>query len=364
MWCWRTCCDNDDSDSLLYYNKNSAFVSCEHHRQHYYSSRSYIPWTWSRKFEKTYRLGKVLGTGAYSVVHEATKIIKTPDTTNNDYAVKVIQRCRLNSDDLRHFNDEVQILLDLSHPNIIRLYELYKTPDYFFLVLEKLDGGELFYRISEKEAYSEMDARNVCESIFDAIAYCHDQHVAHRDLKPENLLLVSANDDWHVKVADFGFAKRVQRPNSLLTKCGSPGYVAPEVVNFQPYDERADNWSLGVIMYCMLGGYNPFQQETIHMTYQNIRQASYQFHPEFWDGISPDAKNLIRGFLTRDVDKRLTVQQALLHPWMTGHGGNELMLQTNKINVDQLKKFNAERLERAKNESVRSVSFYWLLTRR
>jgi len=347
MSCFGNCWNNSEP------YKKGAFVR---YREKSVSEhgRGFIPWTWSRKFHLTYQLGEVLGRGAYAVVHEATKM----EPPYQSYAVKVIQRNRLNSQDLHHFNDEVQILLDLQHVNIIRLYELYKTPDYFFLVMEKLDGGELFDRLCEKEFYSEMDARDVCRTIFEAVAYCHEQKVAHRDLKPENLLLVSPSNDSHVKLADFGFAKRVPRPNSLLTQCGSPAFVAPEIINFKPYDERVDNWSLGVIVFTILGGYNPFQEETVHLTYQQIRQANYRFDPEYWDGISPDAKKLVRGLLTRDPNQRLTAEGALSHAWMIGRGND---LVQHSVNLKQLKKFN---VERKKESNVRSVNMYWLLTRR
>lgn len=332
--------------------KNDAF-EVYHEKRRIDHSRGYIPWVWSRKFHMTYQLGKKMGEGAHAVVHEATKM----DPPHETYAVKIIQRYRLNKDGLRHFNNEVQILLDLRHENIIHLYELYKTPEYFYVVMEKLDGGELFDRLTEKEYYSEMDARDVCRTIFEAMAYCHSEKVAHRDLKPENLLLISPYDDSHVKIADFGYARRVPRPNALKTLCGTPAYSAPEIINYKPYDQRVDNWSLGVIVYAILGGYNPFQADTNHLTCQRIRQGDYQFHHEYWDGISPDAKKLIRGLLTRDPDKRLTVEEALSHPWMIGRGDD---LKNNSVNLEKMKKFN---VERKKNSKVRSVSMYWLVKR-
>jgi len=321
-------------------------------------SRNYIPWVWRRKFHSAYRVGPMLGKGSFAVVHEAT-LWEPP---HESYAVKIIKRHSMSASDMIHFNDEVQILLDLRHESIIRLHELYKTRDYFFVIMEKLNGGELFERICECEYYSEMDARNVCKTIFDAIAYCHSQHVAHRDLKPENLLLVHPSSSEDVKIADFGFAKRVPRLNSLTTRCGTPSYMAPEIVNAIPHDERVDNWSLGVILFTLLGGYSPFHEDTTHLTLQRIRQGCYSFDPECWDGISPDAKTLIKGLLTRDPEKRMTVHEALGHAWMTGRDDDD-SLKKNSINLRHLSKFNEE--ERLKRKSAaNSVSFYWLLSRR
>jgi len=381
------------------HKKGALFEEATHHRgggsarittrnfnnnSNHQHSRSYIPWVWSKQFHETYQLGGILGRGAFAVVHNATTVVPPPPLDHDDdnnhhqqhqqqqsYAIKVFQRIRMTRQDLSNFSNEVQILLDLRHEHIVRLHELYKTPDYFFVVMEKLDGGELFDRLCEKEYFSEMEARNICRTVFDAVAYLHAQKIAHRDLKPENLLLVSRNnnndDDDHgsqivVKVADFGFAKRVPRPNSLWTRCGSPAFTAPEIINFQTaYDERVDNWSLGVIVYTLLGGYNPFQEATVHLTYQQIRQANYQFDPEYWDGISRDAKQLIRGLLTRDPDRRLTAEGALSHPWMIGRGTD---LRQHAVNLKQLKKFTVERKERIASNEVRSANMYWLLTRR
>jgi calcium/calmodulin-dependent protein kinase (CaM kinase) II/calcium/calmodulin-dependent protein kinase I len=134
--------------------------------------------------------------------------------------------------------------------------------------------------------------------------------------------------------------------------------MAPEIINYQPYDQRADNWSLGVLVYTLIGGYNPFVAYTDHLTWQNIRQAKYQFHPQYWDGISRDAKSLIKGLLTRDPNQRLMVDQALSHPWMIGRGQD---MMGNPINLKKLKEFN---IERVRDSNVSSVSYFWLLTRR
>jgi len=179
----------------------------------------------------------------------------------------------------------------------------------------------------------------------------------------------------------------VKGPNSLKTRCGSPAYTAPEIINYKPYDERVDNWSLGVIVYTLLGGYPPFYEETVHLTFQQILQANYQFHPEYWDGISNDAKNFIKSLLTIDPNARITSQQAQQHVWLQGpqrRRERQGSMDTHdsfdsagvprpsitrrrerkclKANLQQFKKFNEERKRESKE--VRSVSHYWILTRR
>lgn len=228
-----------------------------------------VPWVRSRSFFQSYQLGEVLGQGTFSTVYEATQILPP----NKPFAVKVVQRSRMNRKQMIDFKDEVQILASLNHKGIVRLYELYKEPDSFLVVQEKMDGGELFDRLVEMKTYREIDARDAMRSILEAVAYFHSHRVAHRDLKPENLLLKDSNSDTAIKVADFGFAKRIEKLNSLTTLCGSPMYIAPEIIQYQPYDHRADLWSLGVILFTILGGYPPFDAPAIHSTYQQIRQA-------------------------------------------------------------------------------------------
>merc|ERR1712085_136316 len=149
---------------------------------------------------------------------------------------------------------EIQVLNELQHPHIIRLYKVFEEKDFWYLITEKMMGGELFDRIVAKSYYNEKEARDVCKILFEAIGMCHDNAVAHRDLKPENLLLRSEDNDSEIKIANFGFAKKVLKPNSLTTQCGTPGYVAPEILEGNAYDTKSDMWSLGVIVYILLGG--------------------------------------------------------------------------------------------------------------
>lgn len=299
----------------------------------------------------------MLGKGSFAVVHEATR--KAPP--HDSVAVKVVERTYLGRKQLMSFKDEVQILAGLQHGHIVRIYELYKEPKHFFVVMEKLEGGELFDRLCEIQTYCEKDARDAMRVVFDAVAYCQSQRVAHRDLKPENLLLRDVNDHKSIKLADFGFAKVAEIPNSLTTLCGSPMYTAPEIINYEPYDYRADNWSLGVILFAVLSGYPPFYQPTTAGTFQQIRQVNYQFHPDYWSGVSRDAKNLIRKLLTLDPAQRISASAALEHPWMTGRG-EVLRNKSLADNLDQFRDFNTER-KRALH-ARKSVSYYWLLSRR
>merc|ERR1712071_420659 len=172
-------------------------------------------------------------------------------------------------------------------------------------------GGELFDRIVQKAFYNEKEARDVCKILLEALAYCHSKKVAHRDLKPENLLLVSVDDDHELKLADFGFAKKCPKEKCLHTQCGTPGYVAPEILSGVAYDTQADIWSLGVIVYILLGGYPPFIEQNQRELFRKIRKGQYEFHEEYWGQVSDDAKNLIRQLLTVQPSKRYDANGAI-----------------------------------------------------
>lgn len=289
-------------------------------------------------FGQLYKIKGVLGTGAFSTVREGTHY----SNPGEKFAIKVILRSKLTEEDEAALIDEVNILRELKHYNIIRLFDFFRETTTYYMVMELMSGGELFDRIVTKAYYNEKEARDVCKILLEAVSYCHQQNVAHRDLKPENLLLRAVDNDHEVKIADFGFAKKVQRPKSLVTQCGTPGYVAPEILEGTPYDTQADMWSVGVILYILLGGYPPFMDANQRELFRKIRHADYEFHNEYWNPVSLEAKGLIASLLVVNPDHRLNAQQALHHKWMlkTAEDLSEFNLDKN---LDELKNFNAKR---------------------
>jgi calcium/calmodulin-dependent protein kinase I len=181
-----------------------------------------------KPFEDLYSLRGVIGTGAFSTVREGFHCKSSGE--DSGFAVKCVDRRKMTESDEAALLDEVSILKELKHPHIIRLYDFFVDANTYYLILERMDGGELFDRIVAKAYYNEREARDTCKIVLEAICFCHDNSVAHRDLKPENLLLLSEKDDSSVKLADFGFAKKVLKQSSLTTQCGTPGYVAPEIL--------------------------------------------------------------------------------------------------------------------------------------
>jgi calcium/calmodulin-dependent protein kinase I len=288
-------------------------------------------------FKSVYSIGKPLGEGAFSVVKEVTH-----RTNRNVYAAKIVTKSKLTKEDEDALQDEISILKDINHSHIITLYDVFDENLYYYLVTEIMLGGELFDRIVTKTFYNEKEARDVCRILFEAMDFIHTKGVAHRDLKPENLLLVSKTDDKNIKIADFGFAKKITSSKCLLTQCGTPGYVAPEILHGVPYGTKADMWSLGVIVYILLGGYPPFIEQNQRELFKKIKKGQYEFHVEYWGQISSEAKDLISGLLTVNPDKRLTAKDALADPWMTG--SDELLAGKDLgVNLDQFRRYNAKR---------------------
>ncbi|KAL7531107.1 hypothetical protein ACHAXR_005810 [Thalassiosira sp. AJA248-18] len=287
-----------------------------------------------------------LGEGAFSVVIEATK-----KETNESFAVKVVTKSKLTKEDEVALKDEIEVLNQLQHQHIIRLYDVFEEKDFWYLVTEKMMGGELFDRIVSKSFYNEKEARDVCKILFEAIGFCHHHSVAHRDLKPENLLLRSEENDSEIKIADFGFAKKVLTSNSLTTQCGTPGYVAPEILEGVAYDTKSDMWSLGVIVYILLGGYPPFIEQNQRELFRKIRKGQYEFHEEYWGSVSADAKDMISCLLTVQPAKRLSAKEALQHKWMT-QDDSVLAGQDLGTNLSELRKYNAKRKFKAAVNAV------------
>jgi len=238
--------------------------------------------------------------------------------TKEEVAIKIIDRKNVGKDYEKNLRMEMEILKKVHHPNIIELQEMVEAGDKLYFVMELVTGGELFDRIVEKGSYSEEDARILVRKIVSAIEYLHDKNIAHRDLKPENLLVKSKEDDTEVKIADFGLSKIIDKDKMMQTACGTPGYVAPEVLNAEGYDKEVDMWSIGVITYILLCGFPPFYSESVPEVFEQIMKAEYDYPEEYWEDISEEAKDFIDNLLVVDVAHRMTAKQSFEHPWLKG----------------------------------------------
>jgi serine/threonine protein kinase len=235
--------------------------------------------------------------------------------TGHRVAIKIIDRskCKGKEDMIE---TEVKILSRIDHPNIVKLYEMYEFEGKIYLVMELVTGGELFDQIVGKGCYPEKEAAQIVRKILLAINYLHDMGIVHRDLKPENLLLSEKSNKAELKISDFGLSKIFSDVEVMKTACGTPGYVAPEVLKRQGYGQEVDMWSLGVITYILLCGYPPFYDQKNAELFKKIMAGRYQFDHPWWDHISDKAKDFVRKLLVIDIKKRINAKDALSHPFI------------------------------------------------
>lgn len=215
---------------------------------------------------------------------------------------------------------EVKILKALKHPCIIGIEDVIDTPDMLYIVLELVEGGELFDKIISIDKYTEETAKILFYQMAVAIKYLHDQGITHRDLKPENILLATDDLETLIKVTDFGLSKFVDAGSMMKTFCGTPSYLAPEILltaGSGAYTKAIDCWSLGVILFIMLSGYPPFSDERKDMDLpKQIMGGHYSFPKQYWEDVSETAIDLMKKMMVVDPNKRLTFDEVLAHPWL------------------------------------------------
>jgi ribosomal protein S6 kinase alpha-5 len=271
-----------------------------------------------------------LGRGAFSICRKCRRI-----QDNKMFAVKIVSS-KFGNIVLR----EIRILEHLGyHPNIVKVVEALSDPMHYYIVLELLEGGELLKRVKKMQQFTESQASKIMAQIVSAVTHMHAKGIVHRDLKPENILFENEDPTSTLRLIDFGFARLL--PNSveqLSTPCFTLHYAAPEVLEIEDelpqYNQQCDLWSLGVILFTMLSGNVPFhaknKTESASEIIARIRLADYQFGPEF-DSVSETAKDLVKGLLTVDPKKRLSLIQLANHPWLTQRENTTRELQTPTI---------------------------------
>lgn len=259
-----------------------------------------------------YLLGKNLGLGGLGSVR-----IAQHRPTKQDRAIKSINKLSI-STDMRlksQFFTEVDILRQIDHPNIVRLYEFYEDSQSYHLVMELLKGGDLFTYLLKENQINEQTSAVFFKQILSAVSYCHSKGIVHRDLKPDHLLLESNNDKASLKIIDFGTSAFFQPSKRLTRKYGTTYYIAPEVLTHS-YSEKCDVWSCGVILYLLLSGTPPFNGLSESEIIAKIMRGQYSFSAPIWGKISADAKDLISKMLTFNQDLRISAKSALSHPWI------------------------------------------------
>ncbi|EAR83797.2 kinase domain protein (macronuclear) [Tetrahymena thermophila SB210] len=282
-----------------------------------------------------YLVGKTLGCGASGKV----KLAKH-DITGKEVAIKIINKKKMTVKKMSNkIKREIRLLRFFNHQNIIRLYEVLDTNTDIFVVTEYISGGDLYDVIASKGKLPEQEAKRYFKQIVAGVDYCHRNLVAHRDLKLENILI---DDNNNIKIADFGLSNIMNDGKYLSTSCGSPNYAAPEVISGKLYcGTEVDTWSCGVILFALLGGYLPFDEEVIPALYKKIKEGDFQI-PAFF---SPEAHDIIKRMLRPNPIERIKFHELRLHPWLRENVpfyveifNQNTRMESKKLNEDILRK--------------------------
>ncbi|XP_054699922.1 serine/threonine-protein kinase Chk2 isoform X2 [Grus americana] len=273
-----------------------------------------------REFREKYIMSKTLGSGACGEVKLAFE-----KSTCNKVAVKIINKRKFMASGISeanpafNINTEIEILKKIDHPCLIKIKNFFEAEDYY-IVLELMEGGELYDRVSRPIKMKEATCKLYFYQMLLAVKYLHDNGIIHRDLKPENVLLSSSEETCLIKITDFGQSKILGETSLMKTLCGTPTYLAPEVLNSlgtAGYSRAVDCWSLGVILFVCLCGYPPFNEQNTQLSLKDqITRGEYTFISKEWKHVSDMALDLVKKLLVVDPSKRLTTEEALEHPWL------------------------------------------------
>jgi len=290
-----------------------------------------------------YKIQETIGQGTFAKVKRGIE-----RSTNKEFAIKIINKDSV--DQRESIMTEITILKNVSHPNIMKLHHVFESTHRIYIITELLEGGELFDLISVRGSLTEAETSKIMTKVVQAVAHLHTKNICHRDLKPENILLGIKGDIDSIRISDFGLSKISE--DNLKTACGTPSYVAPEILGGLPYGFEVDMWSCGVILYVLLCGFPPFYSNNDADLYTQIQSGIYSFPSPYWDNISPIAKDLIQRLLVVDPSKRLTSVQFLLHPFIINYRslsfnmGIKRELSSYLVTQKKLKKIVDNKLER------------------
>eukprot|EP01060_Flectonema_neradi_P002529 TRINITY_DN1158_c0_g1_i1.p1 TRINITY_DN1158_c0_g1~~TRINITY_DN1158_c0_g1_i1.p1 ORF type:complete len:563 (+),score=93.96 TRINITY_DN1158_c0_g1_i1:111-1799(+) len=323
--------------------------------------RDHVEKVLSTHFRSKYRINEILGKGGYSVVHSCQRV-----SDGQQNAVKVIDKQKLSKNALKSLKEEIVTMQTLSHPRLIQLFEVFDHGPTLYLVIEKVEGGELFDEIVRLHKYDEEIAAEILHNFLDGLGYMHSQGYVHRDIKPENILLLRKPRHpkdicKDLKIVDFGFAAHVGDAEPLNTCCGTPRYIAPEVLNaglFQKikgYGKTCDMWAVGVITFILLFGKAPFYHRDRNQLWNHICGGIWSIPAGCENQVSDQAIDFINKLIEVDTTKRMTCKQALEHPFMTTKRESESAVHL-KNTVANLEEFNAREKFKAAIFGIQSLS--------
>lgn len=264
-----------------------------------------------QRLHTNYRIGRIIGDGNFAIVRECIH-----RKTDKSYALKIINKIKVKGKE-HMVENEIYILRKIAHPNIVKLHEEFETPKEIYLVMELVAGGDLFDAIVSNTRFSEPDSAFMIRDLASALKYLHDMNIVHRDIKPENLLVVNRKDGRKsIKLADFGLSIEVKSPMFLV--CGTPTYVAPEILDESGYGLKVDIWAIGVICYILLCGFPPFRSSNHDQEelFDKILRGDYEYLSPFWDDIDDAPRDLIDCLLVVDTSERFDADEVLNHFWI------------------------------------------------
>jgi calcium/calmodulin-dependent protein kinase I len=249
----------------------------------------------------------VLGQGYFAVVK-----VGIDKKTGEKVAVKLVNKSLVEKEET--LANEIDILGSIDHPNVVSMKAIFDTEDTLFIVMELMEGGELYEEIVKRKTFTEKDAAEIVRQLCEALAYLHERGIVHRDLKLENLLL-KKKGGLEIKLADFGLSK-LYSGQALQTACGTPFYVAPDVLMGTGYGPAVDMWSVGVLLYVLLSGRLPFAADSDAELFRLIIAGNLVWKSPQFDGVSSEAKDLIKKLINTEPEQRWSAKQAIEHPWV------------------------------------------------
>lgn len=264
----------------------------------------------------------------------------THKKTKEVVAVKCVAKKDMDYEDLELLRKEVEIMKILQHDNIVKLHDVFESKDSMYIIMEILNGQDLFKWLDKRDfKLAETTVMEIVHKIAVALYYMHSFGIAHRDLKPENILMTSQGDDAELKLVDFGLSKMIGPTENCLEPFGTLSYAAPEVLLQKPYNKKVDVFSLGVIMFMMLGGFLPFDD----LSEKKIAKKTIYDEPDYnyktFNNISSKAKSLMKCMLTKSTTQRFTIEEVLQHEWFADNF--ESVARLRKLATNQQEKFEA-----------------------
>ncbi|KRF80272.1 uncharacterized protein Dvir_GJ20095, isoform D [Drosophila virilis] len=298
-------------------------------------------------FKSRFEIIEELGKGRFGVVYKVQERAQPEQLL----AAKVI-KC-IKTRDRQKVLEEISIMRSLQHPKLLQLAASFESPREIVMVMEYITGGELFERVvADDFTLTELDCILFLRQVCEGVAYMHGQSVVHLDLKPENIMC-HTRTSHQIKIIDFGLAQRLDTKAPVRVLFGTPEFIPPEIISYEPIDFKSDMWSVGVICYVLLSGLSPFMGDTDVETFSNITRADYDYDDEAFDCVSQEAKDFISQLLVHRKESRLTAQQCLGSRWLCQrHDEN---LSNNKICTDKLKKFIIRRKWQKTGNAIRAL---------